>query len=113
MYDKGITKGKHVFSVFYKNQKHHENFMQHDINLVKLEAYASEDKLEAWMDWSDPKGLITPVPDGITFLGGVNDMPAGSTGYFYADLKPGKYAFISEVPNARSKGLLKVFDVID
>lgn len=111
VYDKAITKGKQIFSVFYKEQRHHENFMQHDINLVKLEDDASEDALEAWMDWSDPKGLITPVPNGITFLGGVNDMPAGSTGYFYADLKPGKYAFISEVPNTKEKGLFKVFEV--
>ena len=112
-YDKGIEKGKHVFSVYVKDQKPYENFIWHDINLVKLEDYASEDALEAWMDWSDPKGLITPVPNGITFLGGVNDMPAGSTGYFTVDLKPGKYAFISEVPNTKSKGLFKVFKVID
>ncbi len=112
-YDKAITKGKQIFSVFVKDQKPHENFIWHDINLVKLEDYASEDALEAWMDWSDPKGLITPVPNGVTFLGGVNDMPAGSTGYFYADLKPGKYAFISEVPNTKEKGLFKIFEVID
>ncbi|APY12492.1 hypothetical protein BWZ22_15260 [Seonamhaeicola sp. S2-3] len=111
VYDKDITKGKQVFSVFYKEQNHHENFMQHDVNLVRLEGDASEDALEAWMDWSDPKGLITPVPNGITFLGGVNEMPAGSTGYFYADLKPGKYALISEVPNTKSKGLFRVFEV--
>jgi hypothetical protein len=112
-YDKGITKGKQIFSVFVKDQKPHENFIWHDLNLVKLESYANEGALEAWMDWSDPKGLITPVPNGITFLGGVNDMPAGSTGYFYADLKPGTYALISEVPNTKSKGLFKVFDVIE
>ena len=112
-YDKGITKGKQIFSVNVKDQKPHENFIWHDVNLVKLEDYADEDALEAWMNWSDPKGLITPVPNGITFLGGVNDMPAGSTGYFYADLKPGKYAFISEVPNTKAKKLFQVFDVID
>ena len=113
VYDKAISKGKQVFSVFYKEQKHHENFMQHDVNLVKLDDNASEAALEAWMDWSDPKGLITPVPEGVTFLGGVNEMPASSKGYFYADLKPGKYAFISEVPNTREKGLFKVFEVKD
>ncbi|MFL0354726.1 hypothetical protein [Xanthomarina sp. GH4-25] len=112
-YDKPITKGKHIFSVFVKDQKPHENFIWHDVNLVKLEETANEDTLEAWLDWSDPKGLITPVPKGVIFLGGVNDMPAGSTGYFYADLKPGKYAFISEVPNSKSKGLFKVFNVHD
>lgn len=112
-YDNPITKGMQVFSVFYKEQKHHENFMQHDVNLVRLEANASEEALEKWMDWSHPKGLITPVPEGVTFLGGVNDMPAGRTGYFYANLKPGKYALISEVPNTKSKGLFKVFEVKD
>jgi hypothetical protein len=40
-------------------------------------------------------------------------MPAGNTGYFYADLKLGKYAFIAEVPNSRDKGLLKEFEVKD
>lgn len=112
-YNKAITKGKQIFSVFVKDQKQHENFMWHDLNLVKLEAHASEEALEAWMNWSDPKGLITPVPSGVTFLGGVNDMSAGNTGYFYADLTPGKYAFISEVPNTKSKGLFKVFEIID
>src|SRR5690606_36319729 len=41
-YDKAITKGKQVFSVFVKDQKKHENFIWHDLNLVKLEDYASE-----------------------------------------------------------------------
>ncbi|MEP3836112.1 MAG: hypothetical protein ABJM36_00595 [Algibacter sp.] len=111
MYDKPIQKGKQIFSVFVKDQKQHENFMWHDVNLVMLTESASEDALEKWMDWSHPKGLITPVPDGITFLGGVNDMSAGSTGYFYADLKPGKYALISEVPNSKSKNMFKGFVV--
>lgn len=112
-YDGTITKGKQIFSVFVKDQKPHENFIWHDLNLVKLNTNASEEALEAWMDWSDPKGLITPVPNGITFLGGVNDMPAGRTGYFYVDLKPGKYAFISEVPNTKAKGLFKHFEILD
>ena len=54
-----------------------------------------------------------PLGGLVTFLGGVNDMPAGRTGYFYADLQPGKYAFISEVPKSKSKGLFKVFEVTD
>ncbi|TWO32037.1 hypothetical protein E1J38_011720 [Seonamhaeicola sediminis] len=110
-YDKGITKGKQIFSVYVKDQKPHENFIWHDLNLVKLDPNASLEALEAWMDWSNPKGLITPVPSGITFLGGVNDMPAGRTGYFYANLDPGKYAFISEVPNSKEKGMFKIFTV--
>ena len=112
-YDKGITKGKQVFSVHFKDQMVHENFVGHDVNLAKIEPYADLDELEAWMDWSVKDGLQTPAPNGVTFLGGVNDMPEGRTGYFTVDLEPGNYVFISEVPNTKSKNLLVEFDVID
>ena len=63
------------------------------------------------MNWADPKGLIEPAPSTITFLGGVNDMPAESRGYFVATLEPGKYALISEVPETIRKKMLKTFVV--
>jgi len=106
-----ISSGKHTFSVFYKDQIVHENFVGHDINLVKLDENANLQELENWMNWADPKGLIEPAPDGITFMGGVNDMPEGNIGFFKANLKAGKYALISEVPNALSKNMLKIFVV--
>ncbi|MFH4968932.1 hypothetical protein V8G61_12075 [Gaetbulibacter sp. M240] len=112
-YDKGITKGKQVFSVHFKDQIVHENFVGHDINLAKIEPYTDLDELEKWMDWSIKGGLQSPAPNGVTFLGGVNDMPEGRTGYFTVDLEPGNYVFISEVPNTKSKNLLVEFDVID
>ena len=108
-----ISSGKHIFSVHYKDQIVHENFVGHDINLVKLGENASLKDLEHWMNWADPKGLIEPAPMGITFLGGVNDMPAGNKGYFIAKLESGNYALISEVPNALSKNMLKTFVVSD
>lgn len=108
-----IKKGENVFSVYFEDQKVHENFVGHDINLVKLDSNADTEELEKWMNWADPEGLITPAPPGITFLGGVNDSPAGSMGYFRADLSPGKYALISEVPKVREKNLLKLFEVSD
>jgi len=55
-----ISKGKHCFSVFYKDQVTHENFTGHDINLAKLEDEADLEHLNDWMDWSNPKGLIEP-----------------------------------------------------
>lgn len=106
-----ITTGTHVFSVHFQDQKVHENFVGHDINLVKLDQGVNLEVLEKWIDWSHPKGLIEPAPEGFTFLGGVNDMPVGNTGYFEATLSPGSYALISEVPNSRKKGLLKTFEV--
>jgi len=112
-YDKPVTKGMQTFAVHFKDQIVHENFVGHDINLVKLNENANLELLEKWMNWADPEGLITPSPEGVTFLGGVNDMPANNTGYFKVNLEPGNYAFISEVPNALSKNLLKTFVVSD
>lgn len=104
-----LSAGTYTFSVNYLDQKTYDNFLGHDLNLVKLEDGADEAVLEAWMDWRDPKGLIEPAPEGFVFLGGVNDMPEGGKGYFNASLEPGKYALISEVPNASEHGLLKTF----
>ncbi|MEX2350315.1 MAG: hypothetical protein WD554_05495 [Flavobacteriaceae bacterium] len=106
-----ITAGTHTFSVLFKDQKVHENFVGHDVNLVKLEEGANLEVLEQWMNWADPKGLIEPAPEGFTFLGGVNDMPEGGIGYFTATLEPGNYALIAEVPNTMEKNMLITFEV--
>lgn len=108
-YDNTITKGEHTFSVYYEDQIVHENFVGHDVNLVKLDANANIESLVAWMNWATPTGLMDPTPEGVIFLGGTNDAPAGSTQYFKVNLFPGNYAFISEVPNSKSKGMFKTF----
>jgi len=110
-YEGEITKGEHIFSVLYKDQIVHENFIGHDVNLVKLDDSANLDTLEAWMNWATPTGLMTPSPKGVTFLGGTNDAPTGSTQYFKVNLESGNYALISEVPNTKTKGMLKTFTV--
>ena len=113
VYNESIKKGKQTFEVFFEDQIVHENFVGHDVNLVKLDEKADLEALEKWMNWADPLGLISPAPQGITFLGGVNDMPAGSRAYFTSTLEPGRYAMISEVPNSLSKNMLKTFIVSD
>ena len=112
-YQGSIMKGEQTFSVLYKDQISHENFVGHDVNLVKLDDNANLEELEAWMNWATPTGLMTPAPEGVTFLGGTNDAPASSIQYFKVDLEPGNYAFISEVPNASNKGMLKTFKVTE
>jgi len=110
-YDNTIKSGEQVLSVTFKDQIVHEHFLGHDVNLVKLNENANLEELESWMNWATPTGLRTPSPKGITFLGGVNDSPAGSVGYFKVTLTPGDYAFIAEVPNSSSKNMLKTFTV--
>ena len=106
-----IGPGHQVFAVNFVDQALHEHFVGHDLNLVKLEEGAVPDSLARWMNWSDPKGLISPAPEGVTFLGGVNEMPAGYIGYFTATLTPGNYAFISEVPSPGEKNMFHLFTV--
>jgi len=106
-----ITVGSHVVGVNFLDQKVHENFAGHDVHLVRLSEGTDLDEVEAWMDWTKPTGLQTPAP--ADFLGGTHEMPEGGTAYFHVDLKPGSYAWISEVPNAEEKGLLVPFEVAD
>ena len=113
VFDNDITAGEKTFSVYFKDQIVHENFAGHDVNLGRLDDTVDLSEIEKWMNWADPKGLIEPAPKGVTFLGGVNNMSAGETGHFRANLKPGKYIFISEVPNAMSKKMLKSFEVTE
>lgn len=117
--DEGITfsepfkKGNQIVSVFFVDQKLHENFLGHDINLVKLDDGADISVLENWINWANPNGLVSPPPHGFTFLGGVNDMPGGNKGYFKANLDLGNYVLIAEVPNAQSKNMLKTFSITE
>lgn len=102
--------GKTVFRVEYVDQMVHENFVGHDVNLVAVAPDAELEALETWINWASPTGLMSStLPKGFTFLGGTNDAPGGSIQYFEADLKPGKYALISEVPGSMKKGMLKTF----
>ena len=106
-----IISGNQIFQTNFKDQKVYENFVGHDINLVRYDNSASLDSLIQWMNWMNPKGLITPAPEGFTFLGGMNNLPAESKGFFEADLVPGNYVLISEVPAADEKNLMYTFSV--
>lgn len=101
--------GSQTVAVTFEDQKVYENFVGHDVHLVRLQDDADLDELAGWMDWRSPTGLETPAP--ALFLGGVNEMPAGATAYLTVDLDPGRYAWIAEVPDAPGKGLLSVFTV--
>ncbi|WP_338356232.1 hypothetical protein [Yeosuana marina] len=115
--EKGITfvdslkTGDHTFSVKFKDQKQYEHLMGHDVNLVKIENDSLTTILGNWLNTVDFKAFRTPVPDGLLFLGGVEDLPAGKTGYFEANLEKGSYVLISEIPNAVERKMIKTFSV--
>ncbi|MDZ7780473.1 MAG: hypothetical protein U5R14_11180 [Gemmatimonadota bacterium] len=105
----GLTPGAHTIGVDFEDQVVHENFVGHDVHVVRLDPEADLDRLEAWMDWTRPEGLQSPAP--LEFLGGTNEMPAGTTAYFTVSFEPGDYAWIAEVPGASGKGMLVPFAV--
>lgn len=106
-----IKPGLRTFAVHFQDQVAHEHFLGHDVHLVKLEDTADVTALDAWMNWSAPAGLSGHGPEGMTFMGGTQEAPAGSTTYFTALLKPGTYALVAEVPNPTSKGMLQTFTI--
>jgi hypothetical protein len=108
-----ITAGKQIFKTNFLDQTVYEHFLGHDINLVRYENNARMDSLIQWMNWMNPRGLRSPAPEGFTFLGGMNNLPEGSHGFFEVDLTPGNYILISEVPEADKKKLMHSFLVSD
>jgi hypothetical protein len=101
--------GEQTVAVEFEDQIVHENFVGHDVHLVRVEEGTDLATIESWMDWTRADGLQSPAP--APFLGGLNEMPSGSTGYFTVTLEPGDYAWVSEVPGAQGKGLLVPFTV--
>jgi hypothetical protein len=110
-FNDSVISGKRSFRVKFKDQVQYETLLGHDVNLVKVEDFELIDTLNIWINAADLKAFRSPSPEGITFLGGVNDSQSGRTGYFSAELTPGNYVLISEVPDANSKGMLKTFTV--
>lgn len=107
--DGEVRAGSQLIAVRYADQKVYEHFLGHDLHLVKLEANTDLDELAQWMNWMLPRGLETPAP--AEFIGGVHEMPEGGTAYIEVDLQPGNYAWVAEVPDPVSKGMLKTFSV--
>ncbi len=101
--------GMHTVKVEFVDQMVHENFLGHDVHLVRLEDDTDLPELATWMDWVNVPGLATPAP--AEFLGGTHDMPAGEVAYFTVDLSPGDYAWVAEVPNPVEKGMFVTFTV--
>lgn len=109
--DEEIEPGRHVLEVYFEDQVS-ENGSGHDVHLVKLTENSQLEKLGDWMVWTTPEGMNTPAPAG-EFLGGVQNLRAGETGYMTVDLDLGEYAWISEGTDLSARNLLKKFTVVN
>lgn len=107
--DGTLVAGENNIRVIFETQNRYPSFTGQDVHLMRVSGDGDTQKALNWMDWRTPHGLLVPAP--VEFLGGLNDMPAGETGYFKVNLTPGKYAFIGETDEADKKGLLMAFEV--
>ena len=105
-----LKAGENSIRVRFGSQTRYPSFVGQDVHVLRVDSDTDIQAALNWMDWQKPEGLLVPSP--VTFIGGINDvMPAGSTAYFTVDLSPGRYAFISEAPEADKKGLLLEFEI--
>lgn len=101
--------GANVVAVHFDEQMVHGNFLGSDVHLARIGDGVDVDSLNAWMTWATPSGLATPAP--AEFVTGIHEMPAGQMGYIDVELEPGEYAWIAEVDDPASKGMLRTFTV--
>lgn len=82
-----------------------EGLLRHDLHLARLDADGDIEAAVAWMDWVD--AMQAPAP--VEFLGGVEQLPAGSSGFLHVELEPGRYLWISE--EYAPRGMYREFTV--
>ena len=96
--------GLNTIRVDFAEQQALPSFVGNDVHLMRVDDETSIAQASGWLDWRTPNGLEDPAP--VTFLGGLNDLPAGAHGYFTVDLPAGDYAFIAEIPDPAAAGFV-------
>jgi len=115
-HDEELSAGSHTFEIIFEDQETYAHLLGHNVQLVKLSDKNDEEllsELAAWMDWRQPGSLVDRAPGGAEFKGGSMEMTEGATAYFHANLEPGDYAWIAEIPDPAYHGMLKTFTVED
>ena len=104
-----LREGVNTIRVDFIEQQAFPSFVGNDVHVMRVDNAESITSADAWMDWRTKDGLEDPGP--VTFLGGINDLPAGMHGYFTVDLAPGDYAFIAEIPGPQAAGFVLPFSI--
>ena len=93
----------------FVEQKLYNGFVGHDAHVFRIDRDADVDAAAKWIDFFPATGQQTPAP--ARFVGGIHDMPQGSTGYFTLDLEPGRYGIVAEIPDTQGTGHFAEFEV--
>lgn len=86
------TPGRHTVALHIAERP--EEGFGHNVHVARLPEDVEPDAVQAWLNWMNVEGLQPPAP--ATFVGGMNILPEGETGYFSVELEPGRYLFASE-----------------
>ncbi len=111
-----ITEGEFVAGendvrIRFVEQKLYNDFVGHDAHFFRITSGTDVEAAAKWVDFFPNDGQQTPAP--AHFVGGIHDMPEGSTAYFKLRLEKGEYGIVAEVPNAREIGLFRTVTVAD
>ncbi len=90
--DGNLIPGSHTVAVHVK--VHPEEGFGHNVHVARIDQDTDINNLVRWMNFLEIDGLQNPGPTA--FVGGMQILPEGKTGYFSLDLKPGRYLFLSE-----------------
>ncbi len=107
--DGAFVLGENSVRVTFDEQRLYNNFVGHDAHVFRIDEDTDVDAAAAWPDFFPTDGQQTPAP--AHFVGGIHDMPEGTTGYFTMDLEPGDYGLTAEIPDAQENGFFMRFSV--
>lgn len=107
--DGAFVPGENSVRVRFEEQRLYNNFVGHDAHVFRIDDDTDVEAAARWPDFFPVDGQETPAP--AKFVGGIHDMPQGTTGYFRITLEPGDYGITAEIPNAKENGFFQRFSV--
>lgn len=107
--DGKFVAGENMVRVEFTEQRLYNNFVGHDAHFFKISPETDVNASAKWVDFFPNDGQQTPAP--AHFVGGIHDMPEGSTAYIRMQLEEGEYGIVAEIPDAQEVGLFKRFTV--
>lgn len=107
--DGAFVNGDNTVRVNFAEQRRYNDFVGHDAHVFRIDADTDVDAAAAWPDFFPVDGQQTPAP--AQFVGGIHDMPEGTTGYFRVNLEPGEYGITAEIPDAVQSGFFTRFTI--